>query len=315
MNSKQGEFFKELSTLSNLAEKLRAKRIQEGSVILEKKEIYVEFVNEKPVKPYFKKVIPTNKLIEEFMLLSNKFVCKYFNNNEGVYRVHDKPDLEKLKSLKIFLKNIDVEFSISENKLYKSINELLKKIDDNENKYLINQLVLQSMSKAEYSVKNIGHFGLGFKDYTHFTSPIRRYPDILVHRILNDKLQKKKNNINNLNGLCLNSSKKERLAIKAEREYLKFILLWLVKDKVGETTPATVISIKDWGIYAELDEYLCEGMISLKSLKKEGNFYYCNKKNEMINKINGESLYLGKKLMVTITAINLQRGELDIMLD
>ena len=143
------------------------------------------------------------------MLLSNKFVCKYFNNNEGVYRVHDKPDLEKLKSLKIFLKNIDVEFSISENKLYKSINELLKKIDDNENKYLINQLVLQSMSKAEYSVKNIGHFGLGFKDYTHFTSPIRRYPDILVHRILNDKLQKKKNNINNLNGLCLNSSKKK----------------------------------------------------------------------------------------------------------
>ena len=170
------------------------------------------------------------------------------------------------------------------------------------------------MSKAEYSVKNIGHFGLGFKDYTHFTSPIRRYPDILVHRILNDKLQKKKNNINNLNGLCLNSSKKERLAIKAEREYLKFILLWLVKDKVGETSTATIISIKEWGIYAELDDYLCEGMISLKSLKREGNFYYCNKKNEMINKINGESLYLGKKLMVTITSINLQRGELDIMM-
>ena len=198
--------------------------------------------------------------------------------------------------------------------MYKSINELLKKLDENENKYLINQLVLQSMSKAEYSVKNIGHFGLGFKDYTHFTSPIRRYPDILVHRILNDKLQKKKNNINNLKSLCLNSSKKERLAIKAEREYLKFILLWLVKDKVGETTTATIISIKEWGIYAELDDYLCEGMISLKSLKKEGNFYYCNKKNEMINKINGESLYLGKKLMVKITSINLQRGELDIMM-
>ena len=315
INSKQGEFFEELSTLNNLAEKLRAKRIREGSVILEKKEVYVEFVNEMPVKPYFKKIISTNKLIEEFMLLSNKFVCKYFNNNEGVYRVHDKPDLEKLKSLKIFLKSIDVEFNISENKLYKSINELLKKIENNENKYLINQLVLQSMSKAEYSVKNIGHFGLGFNDYTHFTSPIRRYPDILVHRILNEKLQKKKNNINNLKGLCLNSSKKERAAIKAEREYLKFILLWLIKDKVGKTTPATIISIKDWGIYAELDDYLCEGMISLKNLKKEGNFYYCNKKNEMINKINGESLYLGKKLMVTITSINLQRGELDIMMD
>ena len=315
LNNKQGEFFEELSTLNNLAEKLRTKRIKEGSVILEKKEIYVEFENGRPIKPYFKTVISTNKLIEEFMLLSNKFVCKYFNKNEGVYRVHDKPDLEKLKSLKMFLKNIDIDFSISENKLHKSINELLKKIDNNENKYLINQLVLQSMSKAEYSIKNIRHFGLGFEDYTHFTSPIRRYPDILVHRILNDKLQKRKNNINNLSGLCLNSSKKERLAIKAEREYLKFILLWLVKDKVGETTPATIISIKDWGVYAELDNYLCEGMISLKRLKKEGNFYYCNKKNEMVNKINGESLYLGKKIMVTITSVNLLRGELDIIIN
>ena len=278
LNDKQGKFFEELSTLNNLAEKLRTKRIKEGSVVLEKKEIYVEFENGRPVKPYFKKIISTNKLIEEFMLLSNKIVCKYFNKNEGVYRVHDKPDLEKLKSLKIFLKNINIDFSINENKLYKSINELLKITNTNENKYLINQLILQSMSKAEYSDKNIGHFGLGFNVYTHFTSPIRRYPDILVHRILKDKLQKKKIKIDNLTGICANSSKRERLAIKAEREYLKFILLWLVKDKVGETTSATIISIKDWGVYAELDEYLCEGMISLKKLKKEGNFYYCNKK-------------------------------------
>jgi len=315
LNNKTGSFYDELCILDTIAKKLRSNRIKNGSVVIEKKEILVQFKNEKPLKPYVKKPNETNKLIEEFMLLANQFVCKYFNKElGGVYRVHDYPDFDKLKTLTTFLKNIGVNFNFNKKNIAQSINELLKSIEKNDYKYLINQLILQSMSKAEYSTKNIGHFGLGFKNYSHFTSPIRRYPDILVHRILGDFLSKKKRKVLNLESLCRQSSKKERLAIKAERDYMKFILLWLVKDQVGELATATITSIKEWGIYAELDKYLCEGMISLSSLKSIGNFYYNKTKNEMINKITGETLSLGQKLSVKIDSINTQRGELDLII-
>ena len=315
LDKKNGDFYNELSVLDSVAKHLRANRIKKGSVIIEKKEILIQFENKKPVKPYVKNPIRTNKLIEEFMLLANQFVCKYFNEKSGgVYRIHDYPDFEKLKYLTTFLKTIDVNFNLNRKNLAQSINNLLRLVKKNDYKYLINQLILHSMAKAEYSTKNIGHFGLGFENYSHFTSPIRRYPDILVHRILNNLLSKKTRKISNLESLCRQSSKKERLAIKAERDYMKFILLWLVKDKVGEVTTATITSIKDWGIYAELDRYLCEGMIPFSSLKAVGNFYLNNSKNEMINKITGESLSLGGKISVKIDKINIQRGELDLII-
>lgn len=315
LDNKRGKFYKELSILDNIAKKLRKKRIDIGSVILEKKEIRIKFEEDKPIKPYFKKTIPTNKLVEEFMLLANQFVCKYFTRETGeVYRVHDQPDLEKLKSLRSFLKTININFNPNHKKIALTINELLMKNHENENKYLINQLVLNSMAKAQYTTKNIGHFGLGFEKYTHFTSPIRRYPDILVHRILHDVVLNKIKPKENLETTCINASKKERFAIKAERDYLKFILLWLVKDQVGEIKTATITSIKGWGVYAELDDYLCEGMISLSSLKSQGDFYFCENRNLMINKINGDTLSLGNNVTVEISKINLQRGELDLIM-
>jgi len=314
LDNKRGKFYEELSALDNIAKKLRKKRIQTGSVILEKKEVRVKFEKDRPLNPYFKKTISTNKLVEEFMLLANQFVCKYFTREAGeVYRVHDQPDLEKLKSLSSFLKTINIKFNPSHKKIAQTINELLTKVNENENKYLINQLVLNSMAKAHYTTKNIGHFGLGFERYTHFTSPIRRYPDILVHRILNDVILNKIKPKGNLETTCVNASKKERFSIKAEREYLKFILLWLVKDQVGQIKKATITSIKEWGVYAELHDYLCEGMISISSLKSQGDFYFCKNRNLMINKINGDTLSLGSVVTVEISKINLQRGELDLI--
>ncbi len=315
LDNKRGSFYGELSTLDNIAKKLRKKRIQMGSVILEKKEIRIKFENEKPIKPYFKNTISTNKLVEEFMLLANQFVCEYFTKKTGgVYRVHDQPDLEKLNSLSSFLKTINVNFNPSHKKTAQTINELLIKVNETENKHLINQLVLNSMAKAQYTTKNIGHFGLGFEKYSHFTSPIRRYPDVLVHRILNDVILNQHKAGEDLETICVNASKKERFAIKAEREYLKFILLWLVKDEVGQIKKATITSIKEWGIYAELHDHLCEGMISISSLKSLGNFYFCQNRNLMINKIDGQALSLGDELNVKISKINLQRGELDLIM-
>ncbi len=315
LNKKTGDFYDELYILDNIAKKLRSNRIKNGSVIIEKKEIRIQFDNGEPIRPYFKESVETNKLIEEFMLLANQFVCKYFNKEfSGIYRVHDYPDFEKLKAITTFLKTIDVNFNFNKKNLAQSINELLRLVEKDDYKYLINQLILHSMAKAEYSTKNIGHFGLGFENYSHFTSPIRRYPDILVHRILNDSLSRKKTKFTNLESLCRQSSKKERFAVKAEREYMRFLLLWLVKDQIGQSTIATITSIKEWGVYAELDKYLCEGMISLSSLKSIGNFYHNKAKNEMINKINGETLSLGQKLSVEINNINIQRGELDLII-
>jgi len=304
-----------LFTLNCISAKLRAERIKNGSVIIEKKEIRIAFEKDKPIKPYYKEPLNTNKLVEEFMLLANKYVCEYYSKKfNGIYRIHDFPDLEKLDYVKKFLTTIDIGFDFNNKNLATKINNLLKKVKSENCKYLINQLVLNSMSKAEYSTKNIGHFGLGFEKYSHFTSPIRRYPDILAHRQLDSIIKKEKATTRNLEDLCKISSKKERNAIKAERDYMKFLLLWLVKDKKNITTYATITSVKEWGVYAELNEYLCEGLIPLSSLKKSGNYYYNRNKNEIIDKKNGESLFLGKNISVTIENINLMKYELDLSL-
>ena len=313
LNIKEGEFYNELFTLDCISKKLRAERIKNGSVIIEKKEIRIAFENDKPIKPYYKEPLSTNKLVEEFMLLANKYVCEYYNKKFiGIYRIHDYPDMEKLEYVKKFLTTMEITFNYNNKNLASKINTLLTKVNSENCKYIINQLVLNSMSKAEYSTKNIGHFGLGFEKYSHFTSPIRRYPDLLAHRQLNYIIEKENAIKTNLEDLCKISSKKERNAIKAERDYMKFLLLWLIKDKKGAETQATITAIKEWGVYAELNEYLCEGLIPLSSLKKSGNYYYNNTKNEIINKKNGESLFLGKNISVAIENIDLMKYELDL---
>ena len=313
LNIKEGEFYNELFTLDCISKKLRAERIKNGSVIIEKKEIRIAFENDKPIKPYYKEPLSTNKLVEEFMLLANKYVCEYYNKKFiGIYRIHDYPDMEKLEYVKKFLATMEITFNYNNKNLASKINTLLTKVKSENCKYIINQLVLNSMSKAEYSTKNIGHFGLGFEKYSHFTSPIRRYPDLLAHRQLNYIIEKENAITTNLEDLCKISSKKERNAIKAERDYMKFLLLWLIKDKKGAETQATITAIKEWGVYAELNEYLCEGLIPLSSLKKSGNYYYNNTKNEIINKKNGESLFLGKNISVAIENIDLMKYELDL---
>ena len=167
------------------------------------------------------------------------------------------------------------------------------------------------MAKAKYSTDNIGHFGLGFKKYTHFTSPIRRYPDILVHRELNRAMKKRDDNID-LETKCIYSSKKEKNAIQAEREYKNYLLLWMIRNKENTICEGTISSIKEWCIYVSLNEYLCEGLIHISRLKKLGPFYFDQKKEIIINKKSGKIFSLGDTISVNIEKINLNYRELDL---
>ena len=176
---------------------------------------------------------------------------------------------------------------------------------------MMNKLILRSMAKAQYSTDNIGHFGLGFKKYTHFTSPIRRYPDILVHRELSRAIQKRGANID-LEARCISCSKKEKNAIQAEREYKNYLLLWMIRNKGGVTCKGTISSIKEWGMYVSLNEYLCEGLVHISRLKKLGPFYFDQKKEIIINKKSGKIFSLGELISVKIEKINLNYRELDL---
>jgi len=303
----------EITLLHNLSQKFRKQRIQNGSVMICQEETKILFnENGLPQRAKNKKVLFSNQLIEEFMLLANQEVCKYFSKNTaGVFRVHDKPDIEKLKSLIFILKKSNLKLDVSAKNLSKEINNLLSKLKSNPNFLMINKLILRSMAKAQYSTDNIGHFGLGFKKYTHFTSPIRRYPDILVHRELSKALKKKSANMD-LENMCIYSSKKEKNATQAEREYKNYLLLWMIRNKENTICEGTISSIKEWGMYISLNDYFCEGLVHISRLKKLGPFYFDHKKEIIINKKNGKSFSLGEPISVKIEKINLNYRELDL---
>ena len=313
INGSEHELKKEIILLHDLSQKFRKKRIQNGSVMIKQEEVRVLFDElNLPVKAKSKKTLFSNQLIEEFMLLANQEVCKYFQKNKpAIFRVHDKPDFEKLKSLIFILKKINMKLDTSAKNLSKELNNILLNIEGLPNEALINQLILRCMSKAKYSTENIGHFGLAFKKYTHFTSPIRRYPDMLVHRELINALNKGKAHID-LEKKCIHNSKKEKNAIQAEREYRNYLLLWMIRNKEQERCEGTISSIKEWGMYVRLNEYLCEGLVHISKLKKMGPFYFDTKKETIINKKTGNHFSLGDPLSVKIEKINLNYGELDL---
>ena len=313
INGSEHELKREILLLHNLSQKFREKRIKNGSVMIKQEEVKILF-NElnMPIKAKSKKTLFSNQLVEEFMLLANQEVCKYFQKNKpSIFRVHDKPDLEKLKSLVFILKKLNLNLDTSEKNLSKKINSLLLNVTGQPNEGLINHLILRCMSKAKYSTENVGHFGLAFKKYTHFTSPIRRYPDILVHRELSNALHKKIGDMD-LETKCTHSSKKEKNAIQAEREYRNYLLLWMIRGKENEICEGTITSIKEWGMYVKLNNYLCEGLVPMHKLKKTGPFYFDKKKEIILNKKNGHYFSLGDSISVKIEKINLNYGELDL---
>ena len=306
-------------TLDDIAKKTRNKREKNGSINFNRTEVGFILDKEKnPKEIYFKQSADSNKLIEEFMLIANKKVAEVFNeikNQKHIYRVHDLPDNEKLKSLKYIVKGFGYNLDLTSSKgISKSLNILLHQIKGKEEQNLIESLALRSMSKAEYSTTNIGHYGLAFTNYTHFTSPIRRYPDVLVHRLL-DQIQKKHFGKldKNLQKKAMHCSEREMVAAKAERDSIKFMQIKFMENKIGENFSGIISGVSDWGIYVEIEENKCEGMVYIKDIDGD-KYYYSEQQQAILGRKTNKKYTLGDKINIEVKKADLVKKHLDFII-
>lgn len=311
----QGDYKDEILALDKLAKIMRGKRIQDGSIEMGSIEVRFKLDKEtkKPVDVYFKTQKDSNKLIEEFMLLANKLVAKELSDAKyhNVYRVHDQPNLEKLESLASICKNFGYSLDTNSDvkNLKSSINKLVKDIKDKPEENMIETLITRCMSKATYTTKNIGHYGLGFTHYSHFTSPIRRYPDLITHRILNNFLNKKANeNLKKIEDMSKWCSDREILAAKAQRDSIKYKQVEYLEDKIGTIHNGIVSGVTDWGMYVELVESKCEGMV------RYTNNHKVDTENYTVNLKTGGQIRLGDEVKVIVKSINVERKQIDFEL-
>jgi ribonuclease R/exosome complex exonuclease DIS3/RRP44 len=302
--------------LDELAKKIRARRIKKGSLELDQAEVRFKLDPQgKPLDVYFKIQKDANKLIEEFMLLANQAVAKLLSDASynNVYRIHDKPNQEKLDALMGVAQNFGYALDINNpDKIRESLNRLLVDIKGTPEENMISALVIRSMSKATYTVKNIGHYGLGFIHYSHFTSPIRRYPDMMTHRLLDDYLNKKpKGNPVEVENSAKWSSERELVAAKAQRDSIKYKQAEYLQDKIGRIYKGVISGVVDWGVYVEIVENKCEGMIRFKDLGKD--VYSPDTDNyRVVGHNTGHVIRLGDEVMVVVKGVNLEKKTIDL---
>ena len=318
IEGQDGDYSKEIRILDKLAQKIRKKRIKDGSIEMGGIEVKFKLAddNKKPIGVYFKEQKEANKLIEEFMLLANKSVAKTLSeaSRTNVYRVHDTPNEDKLKSLVTICRTFGYEVKIDgqASDIKRSLNSLLKEIKGKPEENMIETLVTRCMSKATYTIKNIGHYGLGFTHYSHFTSPIRRYPDLITHRILFDFLNKKSQGnpgiVEDQSKWC---SARELVASKAQRDSIKYKQAEYLLDKIGSEFEGIVSGVTDWGLYVELIDNKCEGMIRYQSL--EGN-WSVDTSAYTIQDDSGKTIRLGDKMMVVVKSVDLEKKQIDFIL-
>lgn len=306
--------------LNEIASYMRKERMNSGAISFDKKEVRFSINKDKePTGVYVKESKESNKLVEEFMLLANRKVSEYIGKknkkNIFIYRVHDLPDESKIKALKEVAKSLGYNLDISSRKrMSESLNKILKKIKGKKEQSLIESLAIRSMSKAEYTTKNIGHYGLAFDYYSHFTSPIRRYPDVIVHRLLEQYLNKEKPSGHEIyNSACDHCTQREILATKAERDSIKFMQIKYMQDKKNKKFNGVISGITDWGIFVEIVENKCEGMIPVRDLK--GDYYIYNKdEHSLIGKKTKIKYQLGDSIQVQVKHADLIKKQLDFIL-
>lgn len=313
----EGDMKEQLLTLHNLAQSLRARRFATGSFAFERIEVKFNLSESGvPLGILFREYGTSNQLIEEFMLLANRRVAEYvgkkLKGKTFVYRIHDKPNPEKLSSFSYFIKRFGYTLDTQDVKgLPAAMNKLMDDVSGKKEQNVIETLALRSMAKAIYSTDNIGHYGLSFSHYTHFTSPIRRYPDMMVHRLLTRYLEgQPSRDGDKFEKLCEYSSKRERLATDAERASIKYKQVEFMKDKIGQVFDGVISGVTEWGIYVEIIENQCEGMIALRELQDD--FFEYDEENYSIRgRHSGKVYMLGDEIKVEIVKADLQKRQLD----
>jgi ribonuclease R len=315
----KGDFAGELQELNQLAYKLRDERFDHGAISFETIEIKFRMDEQGvPVGVYVKERKDAHKLIEDFMLLANKEVAT-FAKSKGlpfVYRIHDQPDMEKLIDFQRFAAQFGYTLQIdTPGQISASLNKLMEEIKGKPEQDLLEQLAIRSMAKAVYSTHNIGHYGLAFSYYTHFTSPIRRYPDILVHRLLQSLLDPKQQSYkpNNLESMCEHCSWMERKAMDAERESQKYKQVEFIQSHVGESFDALISGVVHFGLFVEIIENKCEGLVDIDSIKGD-YFIFFEKENAIIGSQTGKRYRLGDKVKVKVIKADLEKRRIDFEL-
>ena len=320
IQEKTGDHSEVILLLNELAQKMRGKRFNKGAINFSSQEVKFK-LDEKgdPVGIMIKESFEAHQLIEEFMLLANRYVAEHVSKVKAKgkpipfpYRIHDTPDEEKLLPFVAFAKKFGHKFDVSSpDAIAASFNQLLKDAHGRPEQHVLEQLGIRTMAKAKYTIENVGHYGLGFEHYCHFTSPIRRYPDVMVHRILQDILEDKVSIDKKLDEKCKHCSERERAAMESERNANKYKQVQYMRNFLGEEFDGVISGVASFGFWVETVEHKCEGLVSVNSLLEYDEFRHVESDYCLVGMRSGRKFRMGDKVRIKVVAANLVKRQLD----
>lgn len=323
IDSKTGQYAEEMNIINTIANSLKNKRNEHGSINFVRPEVRFSLdENGKPIKVELKKILKSHNLVEEFMLLANKTVASHMIKLENkkpdsfVYRIHDEPEDEKIVEFERFVSSLGYVFNSRAKNKSKELQKLLDQIKGMSEESVINEIAIRSMAKAIYTTDNIGHYGLGFKNYTHFTSPIRRFPDLIVHKLIYNYLDnsgRELYSLNEIDYICNHSTAQERNAINAERKSVKLKQIEFLEDKIGSEFNGIISGVMHFGLFIEIEENLAEGLVRMRDMEDD---YYIHDERQysLIGRSTGRVLRLGDKVKVKLIRTDIEKQEIDFIL-